>query len=207
MPVSKKRKPKPKSRPAPASVSGRSQHEGLDREIVLGAPVDLVKRIKIYRRYVRALGKVGVTFRDIDRPDILTVTAMVREHITGVPDFDMSEEEGWAVAIGPDGEVIGSVVIGGATFQRGKVAFLRNIVVLPEWRGRGVATVLLNLIPAIFPADLIVGNCAASAAPLYANSGFTVLQPGVPLPFDVGARPHSIGFDNDVYPCGIYREL
>ncbi|UZG60397.1 GNAT family N-acetyltransferase [Rhodococcus opacus] len=157
--------------------------------------------------HAQRLVDAGVEFRGIDRIDIPTVTALVRKHITGVPDFQMHDSEGGGVAISPAGEIIGAVVIGGATFETGRVTFLRDIVVVPEWRGRGLGTVLLNQIPKLFAADLIVGNCAPSAARLYANAGFTVLRPKVPLPFPMARTPHAIVFDNDVYPCAIYREI
>ncbi|WP_430336037.1 GNAT family N-acetyltransferase [Rhodococcus sp. ACT016] len=132
------------------------------------------------------------------------MTTLVRDHIVGVPDFQVKDDEGGIVAVLPSGEIIGVVVVAGVKFESTSVMFLR-VVVAPAWRGRGLGTVLLNMLALVLNADMTIGSCAPSEAGFYANAGFTVLRPNVPLPFPAGRNPHAIAINNDVYPYAIYR--
>jgi hypothetical protein len=51
---------------------------------------------------------------------------------------------------------------------------------------------------------LTLGSCAPAEAQFYQRAGFTVLDPGAPLPFPLG-RPVWLGNTNPDYPCSFYR--
>jgi len=157
-----------------------------------------------HMNYASSLVADGVTFEATTAEEKPSVLALVTEHIAGAGHV-IGEEQGGLVAKS-EGLIVGALVVGAAKFTEDIVCFIRYLVVEPTWRGRGVAVVLLGVLPQLIGEDvsLTIGNCAVDAADFYQRAGFTVLEPGVPLPFPFGARA-MVQLSNRHYPCWFFR--
>ncbi|WP_216871020.1 GNAT family N-acetyltransferase [Modestobacter excelsi] len=136
--------------------------------------------------------------------DEAPIERLVQAHIAGGASFHFLPEEGGVAACDPDGQVIAGLVAAGAQFDSNVVIFIRHLVVDPAWRGQGVGVVALGVLPQLKRAALYVGNCAANAARFYQRAGYTVLDPGQPLPFPFGKQA-VLQLTNDQYPCWFYK--
>lgn len=169
-----------------------------------------------HRAAAASLAEAGVTWREAERPDHPRIAQLVRTHIHGSgADWDVDRDSGGIVAVTGVGDIIAVLVVAAFTAGGQVVAIIRQVVVDPSWRGRGVGTVALGLVPQMLerhggrPAATI-GNCAPLAARFYQRAGFTVLQPGelldlslvLGLPYQ---QPLPAGLSTRHYPCWMVR--
>ncbi|WP_082965402.1 GNAT family N-acetyltransferase [Gordonia sp. 852002-51296_SCH5728562-b] len=139
------------------------------------------------------------------------VEALVRENIHGVGStWTMPEGDGCAVALAQDGTIAGCLVMGLGQVGDDFLAIIQHLVVDPEFRGRGIGTVLLGIAPQLvrqFNGGATahwLGQCEESMRSFYAAAGFTALQPDEPisLPFAKGL----VGNGNPEYNCWFYSQ-
>lgn len=104
-------------------------------------------------------------------------------------------------ALHPDDGVIAALVFTAAQFDGRLVMFIDWISVTPDWRGRGLGSVLLLTAQQLLPAhpDLVAGHVEPDTAAFFAARGFTILHPGTALliPRDNAEwQPVSVGEDH-----------
>jgi GNAT superfamily N-acetyltransferase len=157
-----------------------------------------------YLNYAHRLVDQGVAFRTVQPDDKAPIEQLVQAHIAGSSSFRIRPEEGGVAALDAQGRVIAGLVIAGAQFNTDVVIFIRHLVVDPVWRGQGVGVVTIGVLPQVHNATFYMGNCAVNAARFYQRSGFTVLDPGQPLPFLFGKQT-MMQLTNEHYPCFFYK--
>lgn len=160
-------------------------------------------------RAATALTAKGVSFRTSDHSDSNPILDLAKSQIPGIETHTIGDHEGGMIAESSEGELLGAAVIGVAQFGTTKTMFIRWVVTAPDHRGRGIATVLLGLAVHSGLVDdltIAVGSCSEEGAAFYANTGFTVLKPGVPLPIGDLATGSmgAVGLDNQVFPCAMF---
>lgn len=103
------------------------------------------------------------------------------------------------MAFDAEREVIGALVLTAADFDGKCVMLLDAISVTPEWRGKGVGTVMLLAAQQLLPAQVFfaAGHCDPSVAGFFAQAGYTVLRPGENLILPVGDEPGLIDIGSD----------
>ncbi|MDZ8172706.1 hypothetical protein [Microbacterium xanthum] len=141
--------------------------------------------------HAHALDTDGFVFRGSKPGDAASVTALVRAHLTGVPDFAYARSDGAVVVEAPGGGVVGvAVVRASLSPEQNVVVQVRALVTAPPHRNRGVASLALGVIPQVLGPDLvpqvIFGNASSAHAAFFQRNGFDVLQPGEKL--DLGAH-------------------
>lgn len=197
----------PRRRPQRRHVSGNPARRARQQEapppgiLLMGHEPDQVMTVHLKR--ARPLVDAGFVFTTMRSEDRTVVQALITDHIAGQR---LLEEDDGAIVARHGERVVGALVVGVVTFDEKKVAFVRTLVVEEAQRGQGLGQVLLGLLPQLMEdgLDLSVGNCAEEGAGLYQRAGFTVLQPGVPLPFPFGEGA-LMQLSNEDYPCWFYR--
>lgn len=163
-------------------------------------------------RYARELMDAGVSWRQSGPEDWPVVADLIREHVLGAEEFHPQPDDpgGAVLTLDRDDSLIGALVMGAADFQGRLAVMVRYLAVSPDWRRRGVGAVSLGLLRQLLGTDadmirLTFGSCAAGrAARFYQHAGFTVLDPGTPLPFPLGSQA-LLGSMSSRYPCWFYR--
>jgi GNAT superfamily N-acetyltransferase len=162
-------------------------------------------------RYANALLGDGVTFpyqRATERPDLLE---LVRAHVPGAQAFTPDENTAAVLAVDADSTLIAGVAVVFMRFANAPLAaHVWQLAVTPNWRRRGLGTVLLTMLPRLAGAHgldtptITFGACDVPLADFYQQAGFTVLAPGVPLPVPLAGRA-LIANTNRHHPCWMYR--
>ena len=163
--------------------------------------------------YAQELTDLGVAWRPMQRSDRPAIERMVRAHVEGAQKWSMETGAGAVVAIDANEDIIGAAVVMMVDFDGNVAALIQHLVVLPEWRGRGVGEVTLGVVQQLpgrvlapgRAVSLFWGHCHPSAARFYQRAGYTVLQEGerFPVPF---APDVEIALSNPSYPCWFYRQ-
>lgn len=160
----------------------------------------------MYAHHARAtaLTKLGVTFTQDALSHLPEVNVLLQN--AGYTVVAPDDTRGTVVAFDPDGEVIGALVLTGADFDGKCVMFLDAISVAPEWRGKGIGTVLLLAAQQLLPAKVFfaAGHCDPSLAGFFAQAGYTVLHPGENLILPIGDDPGL--FDVGAEHAWFYRQ-
>jgi len=99
-------------------------------------------------------------------------------------------------------DLVAAVTLGAATTGGHRWALVRGLAVTLKWERRGLATVLLGMIPQLVPVSFIFGGCSPDAAEFYQRAGFDVLAAGEPLPTPFG---RSLASSNPFYPSWFFR--
>lgn len=154
---------------------------------------------------------LGVEFRHAREDEKETVRSLVRSHIKGSEQTTFAEESGFLVALDTSQQIIGCTVVGlGVDDHKVLMMKLTSLVVVPEWRGKGLGTVLVGMLHQVIQnlpgVDLttspliIYGSCSVEGKVFYRRAGFDVLEPGQPLmvPFGNMGIMHN---QNVEYPC------
>ncbi|MDP2712552.1 MAG: GNAT family N-acetyltransferase [Solirubrobacteraceae bacterium] len=149
---------------------------------------------RVHARHMQYAGELvagGVTFRNDIAATDSRVLALIRTEVRGSGNFDPRVSTVTITAFSDTDDVIGVCVAGVHTLgdSREPWAYLWQLAVDPEWRMRGIGTVLLTMLPevivsltpAIARLNGIYGACAREDARFYQRAGFAVLQPGLPL--------------------------
>lgn len=169
---------------------------------------DPERAIERHLRYARPLVDEGVTFEHVGATERPAVAQLIRQHIAERERWRPDPAEGAFIALDPEERTIGTLVAGAAQFGGDIGLFVSYVVVEPGWRGRGVGTVLLGMLPKMLGGrgepTLTVGSCALDGARFYQRAGFTVLDPGEPLPFPLGDGAW-LANRNANYPCWFHR--
>lgn len=113
----------------------------------------------------------------------------------------LNDDRGVVFAHHPTDGVIAAVVFSVAHFGDRLTMFIDWISVTPNWRGRGLGSVLLLTAQLLLPKhpDLVAGHVEPDTAAFFASLGFTVLHPGVPILIPKGRedwQPAYIGEDH-----------
>lgn len=176
--------------------------------------------LEVRARHIKlatSLVDLGVEFRPWQDEDTRAIVQLVRSHILGSEQSKLEDGSGVIVARDINQKVIGCAVLGlGVDDNSVLLMKLTSIVVVPEWRGKGLGTVMLGVIPQIVPdrpgtdlskSPLIVyGSCSIEGQLFYQRAGFNVQEPGLPLqlPFGNGATMHNT---NTEYPCWFWKVI
>ena len=168
---------------------------------------DPERAIERHLRYARCLVDESVSFDHVLAHERPAIAQLVQRNVAGAELWEPDGDCGALVAADTDGNMVGALVAGGAEFTGKITLFVLYVAVEPDWRGRGVGTVLLGTLPQMLgerrgPA-LTVGSCAQEGARFYQRAGFTVLDPGEPLPFPLGGA--WLANRNANHPCWFHR--
>lgn len=150
-----------------------------------------------HRRAATELVNAGVQFSNDSRRMLPKINALLPMVSTVTP----HDSRGVAFATDAGGEVIAAMVFSAGEFGAHLVMLIDGIAVTPAWRGRGLGSVLLLTAQQMVSGHpaLVAGHCKPDAAPFFAQAGFTVLRPGVPMLIpgaDRDWKPVSIGSDD-----------
>lgn len=173
-------------------------HGGVHTEASEGGEV-LIHHVE---RAKRLLG-LGIEFSDDPRPHIARINQLLGEHHTRVQPNDT---RGVVVAKHPTEGVIGAMIFTGAQFDDRVGMMIDAVVVDKSWRQRGVGSVLLLTAQQILPGapTFAAGHCAPALAPFFAQAGYTVLNPGVALPFPLGKEVSVLDVGGE--ECWFFRQ-
>ena len=161
-------------------------------------------------RFATQLVSDGFTFEQMKAAHRSDVEVLVRENIRGVsPTWTVPEEHGCVVALTADGSVAGCLVMALGQAGDDYLTIIQHLVVNPEFRSRGIGTVLLGVAPQVVrrysrdSASYWLGQCEESMRSFYMAAGFTALRPGEPiaLPFAKGL----LGNGSPEYNCWFYN--
>lgn len=148
----------------------------------------------------------GVAIEKITPGDRPEVEALINSRIP-TQELRMTENHGGAIARDTKGELLGALVVQAAQFSNGAAVHVRAIAVEQASEGRGIGTVLLGMAHQVINGvQLVHGGCAPETAAFYQRAGFTVLQPGAPMPFNLG-NGAQVSSSNENFPCQFYRYL
>lgn len=154
-------------RPEPATYPG-VLHQGME-----AGPL-----IVRHRHRAETLVDAGVTFQNAAHIDRESINSFLGQ--TAIGDRDQKTA---VVAEDEAGRLISVLVLTVARFDDYLAAFVETIKTEAQWRHKGVGSVLLlsgqNILPE--PLGFFAGHCSLSIAPFFAQLGFTVMHPGVPL--------------------------
>jgi GNAT superfamily N-acetyltransferase len=157
------------------------------------------------RHFSRAteLTQQGITFSDNytkmrdDVNELIAPTELGTEDARGV-----------IVALHPADGVIGACIITAAQMEDQMVMFIDKVAVAPAWRRQGIGSVMLLTSQQLLPStvDFAAGHCAPELGPFFAQMGYTVLKPGVPLLLAVNKREEDIGSLQIEGDCWFHRQ-
>jgi len=147
----------------------------------------------------------GIVCRGAELSDLPAVDAL----IAGTPaplTRGAAEDRGIVVVEHPADGIIATAVIEAAEFSGQPMYWISAVSVVPAWRRRGIATVLLNSAQLLLPNPPVfaAGRCIPELAPLVAKAGFTVLKPGAALPLALSDRVNLLEGSSD--RCWFYRD-
>jgi len=145
------------------------------------------------------------TFTEQERP---TIEQLLNEQLINESTFTMSAEAG-GIKASHNGELAGAIVLEGVETPGDGIAVrVTAVAVTPKWKGQGLGTVLLGMVPNFTTnVKFIYGGCAVDAAAFYQRAGYDVLQPGELLPFHLGGSLTGLASSNPHYPCWFIRHL
>lgn len=118
------------------------------------------------------------------------------------------DPRGVVVALHPTEGVVGACVITAAQMEDQMVMFIDKVAVAPAWKRQGLGSVMLSISQQALPStvDFAAGHCVTEIAPFFAQMGYTVQKPGVPLLLAVNkveADIASLQLEDD---CWFYRQ-
>lgn len=161
---------------------------------------------EVWARHTRratALLRQGIDYRSDSRVHLDDINDLLAQ--TSNVHLSSDDMRGVLFAAHPSQGVLAAAVITASQSGAHVAMFLDTISVAPDWRGRGLGSTLLltaqRLLPA--PPAITVGHVRPDIAPFFARSGYTVLRPGLDLPFTLGAEPVVLHVDDD---CWFYRQ-
>lgn len=163
----------------------------------------------LVRHFARATALMasGIEFSSDYLPVLDKVNALIAP-----AELNEVDPQGVIVALHPQEGVIGVCVVTAAQMgedQSQMVVMIDRVAVAPAWRHQGVGSVLLLTVQQLLPSsvDFAVGHCPPEVAPFFAQMGFTVLNPSVPIAFPV--QKHQKDLQPVQFPddeCGFYRQ-
>lgn len=151
----------------------------------------------------------GITFRAAATPAERTeVQNLVRAEVAGSADMEVGENDGVVVALAPDQRVVAGLVVTGIKFPTRTLMHLRDVAVMPSWRGHGIGALLVLMREQLYRVDSTVGGCSPELAGFYQRCGMTVLHPGEPFPIGVlaGAGDQLALNPNLHHPCWFFSD-
>lgn len=146
-------------------------------------------------RYATKLVNESYQWRPINESDRKKVEEIVHANIVGSSNWVMPQDAGGIVCLNSSKKIVAVAVIEAFGIQNKDAPFsppdtyvqVSQLAVIPTERRKGIGQVTLNMVEQ-FLKDYkwvsISGGCEPSAAKFYAQSGFNVLAPGEPLPWD-----------------------
>jgi GNAT superfamily N-acetyltransferase len=163
-----------------------------------------------YLRYARPLVEAEVGFQKLERRDHAAVERLVRTEVPAMEDFAVSSVwSGGVTAHAKDEDLVGTIVVTGMSHGDRAAMMVEAIAVEPAWRGRGIGVVLLGVLPLVLPSqhvEFYYGMCNPREARFYQRAGYTVLEPGMALPFPIGEDPPAFVNTTTTHPCWFYRQ-
>ncbi|WP_166996965.1 GNAT family N-acetyltransferase [Paramicrobacterium fandaimingii] len=166
-------------------------------DVAVGA-VEAIQVMKEHRKRALALTRLGVTFSHDPRPHLVEINALLP--LAGRTVLKDDDERGTIIAIHPRDGLIGTMVLTGVEVGGKCVMFIDAIAVTPEWRNRGIGSVMLLLAQQILPArvSFAAGHCEPKLAGFFSQAGYTVLRAGVKmiLPFGDGPEIIDVGTEH-----------
>lgn len=156
----------------------------VDRMALLypGLHADAAK--KRHLRYAQALVDAGMDFGLLVDDGRADAQALTGEEL-------LPTDTGLRVTA-PDGTLAAVVVVSAVSYDNGTALFIRALATAPEHRSRGIATVLLGMVPQVLgqagmpTRALLVGMLPEALASFAHRAGFAVLEPGEAPPFSFG---------------------
>lgn len=175
-----------------------------------GHPFEKVR--KRHRAYAQELVNEDIYFQS--RIDGGETNNLIRRRLPSMDTFTVAETDGVIGSLSKEEELLGVLVVALAEFDGSSVAFIRGLAVEEGHQGRGIGTVLLGLIDQMTDKDAggrklagVVGSCAVDEDAFYQKAGYTVLQPGQPMPWLYGAQAGTrLENSNPTHDCWFYRE-
>jgi len=161
-----------------------------------------------YEAYTEQLAKDGYQWRECRPDDLPQVEALVRAHVTGAEEWFVDADSSGVMVFDADGDAVGCAVAAATRFAEEYNVTIKQLVVAPEHRGRGIGLVLLEGIDALanFPGPVrFAGYCAAEHARFLQRAGYDVLQSGERLMAAARAWTELTPL-NPAYPYPFYRD-
>lgn len=162
-------------------------------------------------KFARSLVDEGFIFRSLTNNDKPAVSSLVRTHLTVPAGWTFPTDSLGIIVDDPRGGLAAAVVMQVMTIDDKTLVVVSHLVTAPEYRGRGLATVLLGMFDRVTsgagasPPSMTVGFCAHNSIKLYRRAGFDVgvahsntqVPEGLPFP--------SMSTRNPDYPYPFYR--
>lgn len=166
---------------------------------------------KRHDKFARSLVDEGFIFRSLTDNDKAAVSSLVRTHLTVPAGWTFPTDSLGIVVDDRHGGLAAAVVIQVMTVDDKTLVVVSHLVTAPEYRGIGLATVLLGMFDRVTSGaeapspSMTVGFCAHNSIKLYRRAGFDVgvthsstqVPEGLPFP--------SMTTRNLDYPYPFYR--
>ncbi|GAA2007812.1 GNAT family N-acetyltransferase [Brevibacterium samyangense] len=180
-------------------------------ELYPGLHNDAVK--KRHMRYARALVDEGFGFDMLVDEGRAGVEALVRNALD-LPEFRLAAQASGLVARTADGTLAAVAIVSAVSYDNGTALFVRALATAEDFRSKGLATVLLGLLPQILPQAglptraLLTGACPETRASFLHRAGFVVLEPGDPSPYSFGGIEEDLLDTTDPADrCWFFRDV
>lgn len=161
------------------------------------------------RANAEKLKELGVTFRSVKPEEYPAAQRLIQAHIIGNSGANMERQNVGTLGAFDDQQTL----IGCCTFEiqnapNGELrAHLVTLAVAQEWRRHGIGGFLVTMIPAYIEMAIpdlyqaagaltVYGGCSKASASFYRNNGYTVFDPGMPMPMPEG----EVRSNNATYP-------
>lgn len=156
---------------------------------------------------VTKLNDAGYQWRGANDDDTAMIEEFVRAHGQAPADWKLDRQQSAVIAQTSDETPVSICVIGAMAFSGKNCVLIQHLVTDPAHADLGIETVSLNILHQILPdnfhPECCAGTLSPDEAPLYAASGYTVLEPYAPFTWPGTTTP--IVTPNPQSPCWAYK--